>query len=68
MAEAGWQPHQFVYVIHAYRDDAHNLLNAPPDENIMVLTPSDLLQLYGSFGRILEYAWIRRGLVLCGKQ
>jgi hypothetical protein len=64
MAEAGWTPNQFVYVIHAYRETTANLRQAPPGENIMALTPSNLLELYGSFGRILEYAWLRRELAV----
>ena len=60
MQHAGWRRDQFEYVIHAYRGTARNLVDAPPGENTMILTRSDLLQLYGSLSATLEYAWLHK--------
>ena len=69
MKRAGWEPEEFIFVIHTYRDITgsflgtkltHAMATPAPVADMMLLDKPTLQHLYGSLGLTIQYAWLRR--------
>ena len=77
MKHAGWEPDEFIFVVHAYRDITGNVLGAEPTHtmstrsayrtlapvaNMMLLDKLTLQHLYGSLEFTIQYAWLKNSV------